>query len=501
MGKDVSIDKDGTVTLRANGTPETGGNINNFIQGSLTPENLRLGVEGGVGLTGTHDFGPGLKLIGSTGVSASLSGNLHGSKHAQWQPQKTDMPVRNNAMGIGEVQQAMHEIMNMTGGDLRKATVADVQKFMAEHPNGFKPEVRENFNRAITKLNGANYNPTHDVQEAQAAIAKLHDRWQQNGGTQGAYDNLQDALAKNHVDVALSPGAQAIAQGMLNKAGGQIDKLYAESQNPPAALLKNYSAADIVMPMTLEQVDAAAARVQGVIAHTDTQATLNQVNGYLALAGKPMLDPSTLGKAQNVLNDVSSTTAHAVEDYSRIPSIGEVRHMNDMVDKLVQIRPEAALKEWAALGALTPNGNAAVVAERTQSFNAGDFDYVAGTGAKLHMGNERTLRGELGWGDPAASFSRPTADKLNLDLSTTEPQSGSHVFISQGSEHWNGLEGVSRHTTSIGMGGTASTPMGNDKVRYVSFEVAQSHIDDSGPGISPGRKKDKSAVINVGIKF
>lgn len=495
MGKEVDVN-DGTIALTVGGSGGQGGvNRNDFVEVDGDPAKRRLGLGGGLGLTGELPFGGGVRLIGGVAATVRASANIGVSvDQAQRQHDgRNDAPLGPRTMGPFEMRQILDQIVAQTGGDLGKYTGTMAQEMLLAHPKMVTPGVFSQIEKNVTTLEKPYSIPPADIAQAQQAISTLYKDWQAKGAPQINFTKIDDALAQLSPGLALSPQAESLAQSMLNQSGGDISKLYNFSQNIPPALLKSYSAAQFLMPMTLSQIDGDAAHVQNIIAKNGGPQGIgnnvtSDVNQLLTTIGQPTLPTSTAADITQDVARLNKNAATITSAYDNLPSAQDVRHYQQLGDKVVSIDPEVAAQLSAVGGVLTPYANGAAVVSQGARFNVGDVNYVAGQGVRLHPEITRVVREELGVGRDGVSFSPDTARKLNLSLPHEGGQAGAYVFAEQDSSRWSGLSGV-RRTQEVGVGASIGKAFGEGRAGILSIEGGVAHSGSTVPGDTPGNGK------------
>ncbi len=509
MANEVDVKSDGNITARVSGTPEKGGNLNNFIEAGITPAKQRVNFGAGLGITGTHDLGD-VKIIGTTGIEAKIAGNvgISAERAAKQHDHRNDAPLRPHGMGIFEARDVLNEIASTAGGEVRNLTVTQVKGLLDEHPNLVKPKTLKNFNQTVTRLQATNYNPPPELAETQHAITKLHDISVKAGSPDINFTKVDEALAKFAPDVHLSDSAKKLAQTMLDQSGGSIDKLYTASQNIPPQLLKHQNAAEIIMPMTLAEINTAAAKTQATIAlQGGPDAAADHIgakaNEFLLSTGQPPLPDSALATLTKGITRVNAEAIHEQSAYNSLPSKDTILHQRKMANTLVQIDPEAQASAFIGAGVLSKKANAALIAQESVRAGIDNIDYVAGGGTQVHPAISKSLRAELGTGsDPSVSFSPDVAQKLNLALSKQGTQTGAYVFAEEKKTHWHGIEGAARSETSLGVGATISKALEEQRTAFANAELQATDVHQiSGPATTPAKSHDVKLNVKAGVKF
>lgn len=496
---DKQFSADGSsITGRISGNPENEGNRNNYAEGTLrsTGKTLRVEARAGLGVTPSADLGNGIKIVGTAGVEGKAGVNLVATPDsgAAAHNRRYDVPIRERAMGFYELRDMLNEIVAVNP-DLRQHTVADIHRILNAHPNASSPESLARFNHAVESIQNTHYTPPAELLEAKATLDAVRTRWEQEGRPALAAQNAQSLLERYAPNARVSEQGKAVIDNMLQRANGNISNALDHAANIPPALLTAHSAAEYIMPRTLEQVDSGAREWNKFVeqnggAQGISGRVTSPVNDALARAGQGQLSPAVgenIGRAVERGNDYAYDITR---QYGRLLSPETVLDHQRHANKLAQLDPTAEASAYVGAGVLTPYANAAVIAEKGAHVSAGNIDRIPSEGLKIHPAISERIRLEVGKGPEGLSFSPDTAAKLNL--STRTPGVGGYAFVEQAQLSWHGT-GLSQDQTSAGAGLNWQQPISPDISGFTNVEASCVK--------TPKTPKDCKASVKAGIKF
>jgi hypothetical protein len=424
-------------------------NRNNYVEATINPAKQRVSVGAGLGITGEQSLDNNVKIIGTAGVTGKFSSNVGVSvEKAQRQHDNSfDTPLRPRAMGVVEMRDVLNDIIAQTGGsgDLGKLTVQQVWDTLHKHPNTIEPKSLKRFEAVVSKLEAVAYTPPTD--------------------------QPQDVL-----------------------------------QKLPAFLLKPHTATELIMPLTLSEINEAAERIQTAItskggAEGIANSVTSRANEFLTSMGKPALPSAVADHIQRGVSSISDEAEDVTNKYSDLRTAKEIKDMRDKMTALIQLDPEVQTTAFVGVAVLTPQANAALIAQKSAVCGIGNIDRIAGKGIHSHSAITQTIRGEVGIGSDNLSFSSDTAQKLNLSIANPVTSVGGYAFVEKNNTYWMGIDGTSRKTIGIGLGASVSTPLEGGHTGILSVEGQKYQIENTGPGNLPAKSSGSGFNIKAGRTF